>query len=46
MSVFTESELTYLLGERRLARIALARIATVGPDGTPHVMPRRLELAH
>jgi pyridoxamine 5'-phosphate oxidase family protein len=34
MSVFTKSELTYLLGERRLARVA-----TVGPDGTPHVMP-------
>jgi pyridoxamine 5'-phosphate oxidase family protein len=34
MNVFTESELTYLLGERRLARIA-----TVGPDGTPHVTP-------
>ena len=34
MSVFTESELTYLLGERRLARIA-----TAGKDGTPHVTP-------
>lgn len=37
MSVFTESELAYLRGspgERRLARIA-----TVGPDGTPHVTP-------
>lgn len=34
MSVFTENELTYLTGERRLARIA-----TVGPDGTPHVAP-------
>ena len=34
MSVFTERELEYLLGERRLARVA-----TVGPDGTPHVAP-------
>lgn len=34
MSIFTESELTYLHGKRRLARIA-----TVGPDGTPHVTP-------
>ena len=34
MSVFTPAELGYLLGERRLARIA-----TVGPDGTPHVAP-------
>lgn len=34
MSVFTEAELDYLLGERRLARIA-----TVGRDGTPHVAP-------
>ncbi len=33
MSVFTEAELAYL-GERRLARIA-----TVAPDGTPHVCP-------
>ena len=33
MSVFTDSELAYL-GERRLARIA-----TVGKDGTPHVVP-------
>lgn len=33
MNVFTEAELTYL-GERRLARIA-----TVAPDGTPHVCP-------
>ena len=34
MSAFTESQLAYLNGERRLARIA-----TVGPDGTPHVVP-------
>jgi pyridoxamine 5'-phosphate oxidase family protein len=34
MSVFTDNELAYLLGERRLARIA-----TVGKDGTPHVAP-------
>lgn len=34
MSVFTDDELTYLHGERRLARLA-----TVGPDGTPHVTP-------
>lgn len=33
MSAFSESELAYL-GERRLARIA-----TVGKDGTPHVVP-------
>jgi pyridoxamine 5'-phosphate oxidase family protein len=34
MSAFTKAELTYLHGERRLARLA-----TVGPDGTPHVAP-------
>lgn len=34
MSVFTDEELRYLLGERRLARIA-----TAGRDGTPHVTP-------
>ena len=34
MSVFTEEELRYLLGERHLARLA-----TVGKDGTPHVTP-------
>jgi pyridoxamine 5'-phosphate oxidase family protein len=33
-SVFTEAELAYLHGERRLARIA-----TVGKNGTPHVVP-------
>ena len=34
MSVFTEVELRYLTGGRRLGRIA-----TVGADGTPHVVP-------
>lgn len=35
MSVFSDGdELDYLRGERRLARIA-----TVGKDGTPHVVP-------
>ena len=34
MCVFTEEELRYLLGERHLARLA-----TVGKDGTPHVTP-------
>jgi pyridoxamine 5'-phosphate oxidase family protein len=34
MSVFTDPELAYLTGERRLARIA-----TVGKDGMPHVVP-------
>ncbi|MGH2693706.1 MAG: PPOX class F420-dependent oxidoreductase [Actinomycetota bacterium] len=34
MSAFTEGELGYLLGERRLARVA-----TVGKDGVPHVAP-------
>jgi pyridoxamine 5'-phosphate oxidase family protein len=34
MSVFSDDELRYLLGERRLARLA-----TVGKDGTPHVVP-------
>jgi pyridoxamine 5'-phosphate oxidase family protein len=33
MSVFTDSELDYLSGQR------LGRIATVGPDGQPHVVP-------
>jgi pyridoxamine 5'-phosphate oxidase family protein len=36
MSAFTQNELEYL-GERRPER--LARIATVGRDGTPHVVP-------
>jgi pyridoxamine 5'-phosphate oxidase family protein len=34
MSVFTQAELAYLRGERRLAHLA-----TVGGDGTPHVTP-------
>lgn len=34
MSVFFEAELRYLTGGRRLGRIA-----TVGADGTPHVVP-------
>jgi pyridoxamine 5'-phosphate oxidase family protein len=34
VSVFTEAELAYLAGGRQLARLA-----TVGADGTPHVVP-------
>jgi pyridoxamine 5'-phosphate oxidase family protein len=34
MSVFSRAELEYLTGGRRLARLA-----TVGRDGTPHVVP-------
>jgi pyridoxamine 5'-phosphate oxidase family protein len=34
MALFTEAEFQYLTSERRLARIA-----TVGADGTPHVVP-------
>jgi pyridoxamine 5'-phosphate oxidase family protein len=34
MSVFTEAELEYLTGGRQLGRLA-----TVGADGTPHVVP-------
>jgi pyridoxamine 5'-phosphate oxidase family protein len=34
MSVFTDVELRYLIGGRQLGRIA-----TVGADGTPHVVP-------
>ena len=33
-SVFTPAELEYLHGQRRLGRVA-----TVGKDGTPHVVP-------
>jgi pyridoxamine 5'-phosphate oxidase family protein len=33
MSVFTDKEIEYLSGQR------LGRIATVGPDGQPHVVP-------
>jgi pyridoxamine 5'-phosphate oxidase family protein len=34
LSVFTEAELRYLAGGRQLGRLA-----TVGADGTPHVVP-------
>jgi pyridoxamine 5'-phosphate oxidase family protein len=34
MSVFTEAELRYMTGGRQLARLA-----TVGADGMPHVVP-------
>jgi pyridoxamine 5'-phosphate oxidase family protein len=34
MSVFRESEIAYMAGGRQLGRIA-----TVGADGTPHVVP-------
>jgi pyridoxamine 5'-phosphate oxidase family protein len=34
MSVFTEAEVRYLRGGRQLGRLA-----TVGVDGTPHVVP-------
>jgi pyridoxamine 5'-phosphate oxidase family protein len=34
MAAFTTDEIAYLTGERRLARIA-----TVGADGMPHVVP-------
>ena len=34
MTVYTEAELAFLQGERRLAHVA-----TVGKDGTPHVTP-------
>ncbi len=34
MGVFTETELRYLAGGRQLGRLA-----TVGADGTPHVVP-------
>jgi pyridoxamine 5'-phosphate oxidase family protein len=34
MSAFSQSELDYLLGAPRLGRVA-----TVGADGTPHVVP-------
>lgn len=40
MTVFTDAELVYLRSGRRLARIA-----TVGPDGTPHVAPVGWSLA-
>jgi pyridoxamine 5'-phosphate oxidase family protein len=34
MSAFSVAELAYLTGERRLARVA-----TAGKDGTPHIVP-------
>ena len=34
MTAFSEAELGYLMGERRLGRVA-----TVGRDGTPQVVP-------
>ncbi len=34
MSAFSAEEVAYMTGERRLARIA-----TVGADGSPHVVP-------
>lgn len=34
MTIFTEAELAYLRDVH-----PMARLATVGPDGTPHVMP-------
>ena len=34
MTVFSEAEIRYLVGGRQLGRIA-----TVGADGTPHVVP-------
>ncbi len=34
MSAFSQAELAYLSAERRLGRVA-----TVGKDGTPHVVP-------
>lgn len=34
MATFSDAELDYLLGERRLARLA-----TVDPSGLPHVVP-------
>lgn len=34
MSVFTDAEVRYLAGGRQLGRVA-----TVGADGTPHVVP-------
>ncbi|HLR97887.1 MAG TPA: PPOX class F420-dependent oxidoreductase [Jiangellaceae bacterium] len=42
MSAFTEAELAYLQGTASTdldAERRLARLATIGPDGTPHVCP-------
>ncbi|MFI0420746.1 PPOX class F420-dependent oxidoreductase [Spongiactinospora sp. 9N601] len=38
MSVFSKQELDYLTGERPLAH-KLGRLATIGTDGMPHVVP-------
>lgn len=40
MSAFTNAELAYLKSDRRLGRLA-----TVGPDGMPHVTPLGWSLA-
>lgn len=40
MSVFTDTEVAYLTGDRRLGRVA-----TVGPDGALHVVPVGWSLA-
>ncbi|WP_129663982.1 PPOX class F420-dependent oxidoreductase [Phytoactinopolyspora endophytica] len=39
MSAFNDDERSYLLSTDRPSRERLARIATVGADGTPHVTP-------
>jgi pyridoxamine 5'-phosphate oxidase family protein len=41
MSAFTDTELEYLLTEfeHLVTKRRLARVATVGKDGTPHVVP-------
>jgi pyridoxamine 5'-phosphate oxidase family protein len=41
MSAFTDAELNYLLTEIEglVTKRRLARLATVGKDGTPHVVP-------
>ena len=39
MSTFTEKEVEYLRGQR------LGRLATVGPDGSPHVVPVGFRIA-
>jgi pyridoxamine 5'-phosphate oxidase family protein len=41
VSAFSDAELNYLNGERRLGRLA-----TVGRDGTPHVVPVGLSYNH
>ncbi|NEE03433.1 PPOX class F420-dependent oxidoreductase [Phytoactinopolyspora halotolerans] len=39
MSAFSDDELAYLHATDRPSRDRLARLATVGTDGTPHVTP-------